>query len=170
MRGLARARWMLAGLLAAARPASSQAPGHPCDAPEHRQLDFWIGDWDVSDVAHPDSVKGRAHIDRILDGCALRELYQNNSGLVGQSLSIYDATRKVWHQSWVTNGGQLLVIEGGMDGNRMVLIGTDHATQVLLRGIWMPDQDRVRETAETSADHGKTWKPLFDIIFRKHRS
>jgi hypothetical protein len=26
----------------------------------------------------------------------------------------------------------------------------------------------VRETAETSADGGTTWKPLFDLVFRPH--
>jgi hypothetical protein len=144
-----------------------------CAAPEHRQFDFWAGDWDVSDVSNPDSIKARARVERILDGCALHELYEGSSGLTGESFSIYDASRRVWHQSWVTNRGQLLMIEGGMDGNRMILTGTDYTgggAGVLLRGVWVPIADGVRETAETSSDHGRTWLPLFDLLFRKHAS
>jgi hypothetical protein len=32
-----------------------------------------------------------------------------------------------------------------------------------------PQKDGVRETAEISSDSGKTWKPLFDIMFRAHK-
>ena len=40
---------------------------------------------------------------------------------------------------------------------------------VLWRAVWIPQGAEVRETAETSTDGGKTWKPKFDIVFRKHR-
>src|SRR5262249_10180219 len=83
-----------------------------------------------------------------------------------------DAARKVWHQSWVTNRGQLLIVEGGMRGERMVLTGVERTTDGKsrqLRGIWMLVPHGVRETAETSTDGGKTWQPLFDIIFRPHK-
>jgi hypothetical protein len=30
----------------------------------------------------------------------------------GQSFTIYDVARDVWHQTWVTNRGELLEIEG----------------------------------------------------------
>jgi len=154
-------------------PADPGSDLAACVAPEHHQFDFWAGDWDVSDVSKPDSIKARARVERILDGCALHELYEGSSGLTGESFSIYDASRRVWHQSWVTNRGQLLMIEGGMDGNRMILTGTDHTAGgagVLLRGIWVPIADGVRETAETSSDGGRTWLPLFDLLFRKRAS
>jgi len=37
----------------------------------------------------------------------------------------------------------------------------------LIRGAWKRLGDGVRETAETSRDAGKTWYPLFDLVFRK---
>jgi hypothetical protein len=64
-------------------------------------------------------------VDLILDGWVVREVYEHRSGLTGQSFSMYDASRHVWHQSWVTNRGHLLVLEGGMDGERIVLTGLD---------------------------------------------
>jgi hypothetical protein len=37
---------------------------------------------------------------------------------------------------------------------------------VLIRGVWKRAEGGVREAAETSDDGGKSWKPLFDILFR----
>jgi hypothetical protein len=60
-----------------------------------------------------------------------------------------------------------------MDGARMVLTGTerkpDGATS-LLRGVWWSEGRNVREKAERSTDGGTTWAPVFDIVFRPHRS
>jgi ketosteroid isomerase-like protein len=152
--------------------ASAQSPRPSCVAPESRQFDFWVGDWDAYDVDSPTTVAARTRVDRILDGCVLMEDYQGTNGLKGQSFTIYDAARKVWHQSWVTNRGQLQVIEGGFQAGEMVLSGVDHAAggQTLVRGAWKPVDGGVRETAVTSADGGKTWKPWFDLVFRPHNA
>src|SRR4051794_11009968 len=94
-----------------------------CATPEFRQFDFFAGDWDTYDVADPSRVVARNRVTVVLGGCAVREVYQQNDGLVGESLSIYDATRRGWHESWVTNRGSLLLLNGGMEGARMVLTG-----------------------------------------------
>jgi hypothetical protein len=142
-----------------------------CATTEHHQFDFWIGDWDTFDLTDPSKVIARNRVTSILDGCALREVYEQGDGLTGESLSIYDSSRRLWHQSWVTNRGQLLVLEGGIKDGRMTLIGNDRAADgkpLLLRGMWTPTHDGVRETAEVSGDGGKSWKPHFDIMFRPH--
>lgn len=152
----------------AAQPANRA----PCTAPEYRQFDFWLGDWDTFELNSPDKVVARNRVDSILDGCVLREVYEQRDGLTGQSFTIYDTARKVWHQSWVTNRGRLLMLEGGMQGERMVLIGVDHAVDgkpIQLRGVWTRVAGGVRETAETSGNGGRTWQPLFDIVFRPHK-
>jgi len=157
---------------AVGRPATPPSAGNAaCATPEHHQFDFWIGDWDTYDVGNRDSIVARNHVDLILGGCVLREVYEGRNGLVGQSFSIYDAGRKVWHQSWVTNRGQLLLLDGRMEGESMVLAGDDRApdgTPRRIRGIWRQVEGGVRETAETSVNGGKTWKPLFDLVFRPH--
>jgi ketosteroid isomerase-like protein len=147
----------------------AQLPKSDCTAAEHHQFDFWLGDWDVFEA---DGVTKAAHVrvERALDGCALRELYEDGTGMKGESLSAYDATRKVWHQTWMTNRGQLLMIEGKMQGDAMVLSGTyrdANGKRAVARGTWKPVADGVRETAVTSTDGGKTWKPWFDLLFRK---
>lgn len=142
--------------------------GQSCMAPEYRQFDFWAGDWDVFETEKPLPV---AHVvvDRILDGCVLREDYQDETGHKGQSFTIYDASRKVWHQSWVTNRGELLTIEGQLRDGEMVLSGADRTTggkESLVHGVWKPVGNAVRESAERSTDGGKTWNQWFDLIFR----
>jgi hypothetical protein len=142
-----------------------------CGSPEFRQFDFWAGDWDTYDLDAPDKIVARNRVEIILDGCALREVYDQSDGLHGESLNIWDPARKVWHQTWVTNHGQLLVLEGRMRGDRMILEGsqpTAAGRPGRLRATWQPRKDGVRETAELSTDGGKTWKPLFDIVFRRH--
>jgi hypothetical protein len=151
---------------------SAGAP-EPCKAPEYRQFDFFVGDWDTYDVAAPSKLVARNKVDRVLGGCVVHEVYRQTDGLVGESFSIYDASRRRWHQSWVTNHGALLLLDGGLEGNRMVLTATEKAsdgTTSLLRGVWRREGTAVRETAERSADGGKTWRPVFDILFRPHGS
>jgi hypothetical protein len=152
-------------------PAPPQKPA-ACTAPEYRQFDFWAGDWDVFDLDKPGAAVARAHVDAILDGCVLREDYQDNSGTKGQSFSLYDTTRSVWHQTWVTNRGRLLMIEGKLQAGEMVLTGSDLTAEGnprTIRGVWKPVEGGVRETAVLSLDAGKTWQPWFDLVFRPHK-
>lgn len=130
-----------------------------------------MGDWDAFDFGGKTAV-ARVRVDRLLDGCVLREEYGGVDGHEGQSLSIYDSSRRVWHQSWVTNRGELLTIEGTFQAGKMVLSGadrTDDGKERRVRGIWKPEDGGVRETAVTSTDGGKTWKPWFDLVFRPHK-
>ncbi len=142
-----------------------------CRAPEYHQFDFFAGDWDTYDVAEPDSVVARNHVTPMVDGCALREVYEQRDGLRGESFSTFDASRNVWHQSWVTNRGSLLLLEGGLKDGRMVLTAPEHrpdGSTTLIRAVWWKDGAAVREKAERSADDGKTWSTVFDIVFRRH--
>ena len=144
----------------------------PCATAEYHQFDFFAGDWDAYDVGAPAKVAARNRVTPMLGGCALRENYEEPGGHKGESFSTYDAGRHLWHQSWVTDDGQLLLLDGQFDGKRMVLTATEtlaNGTRRLVRGIWYPDSGGVRETADRSTDGGKTWTPWFDIIFRPHR-
>lgn len=153
-------------------PALAAMNNAHCQGPTYRQFDFWIGDWDTFDSDAPGKPSvARNHVDAVLDGCALHELYQQTDGLTGESFTIYDANRQLWHQSWVTNHGQLLVLEGTLHGKRIVLDGVDHSDHdARLRVSWERQGDGVREIAHKSHDGGKRWQPLFDILFRPHHS
>lgn len=163
---------LLAGAAAVGAPAAPTA-APACSAAPYRQLDFWLGDWDVFDVGGGGAPVARAQITRRLDDCVIHERYESAEpdGLRGESFSLFDHTRNVWHQTWVTNHGSLLQIEGRLGGDRVVLEGDyldEKGRRTRLRGIWWPERDTVRERAETSTDGGHTWQPAFDLIFRAH--
>lgn len=155
---------------ARARPAAhNPAPG--CSAPVYRQFDFFAGDWDTYEVGDTSRIIARNRVTPMLGGCAIREVYEQHDGLVGESFSTFDPSRRVWHQSWVTNRGQLLLLDGGLQGGRMVLSGVEWRAagdSAILRGTWIRAGADVREIAERSTDGGKTWTPVFDILFRPH--
>jgi hypothetical protein len=146
--------------------APDQPKAKPCSTPEYHQVDFWIGDWDAFDVDNPSTVVARTRVDLILDGCVLREDYQGTDGHKGQSFTIYDNTRNVWHQTWVTNQGELLEIEGQFANGEMALGGKNQQGQ-MVRGMWKSVTGGVREIAVKSGDGGETWNPWFDIVFRR---
>jgi hypothetical protein len=151
-------------------PATQSPNPSPCSASEYHQFDFWLGDWDSFDFGTTKK-DARLRVNRILDGCVIHEDYQSLAGHHGQSFSIYDASRKVWHQTWVTNRGELLIIEGQFQSGEMILAGSDLTStgqKRLVRGIWKPVSGGVRETAVISLDSGKSWQPWFDLIFRPH--
>jgi hypothetical protein len=156
----------------AAPRLSAQSAGPPsCAGPEYREFDFWVGDWDAFDVSNPTVTSAHIRVDRILSGCVLEETYEGATGAKGQSFSIYDKSRGVWHQTWVTNRGKLLTIEGTLQAGAMILTGSDRTADGkprLVRGIWKLDSSGVRETAVTSTDNGATWTPWFDLLFRPH--
>lgn len=144
----------------------------PCAGANYRQLDFWIGDWDVFDVERPAVVVAHASVELILNSCVLHEVYEGLDGHQGESFSIYDVTRDTWHQSWVSDHGYLLTIEGRLRGGTMTLAGTDHLPNGKprqVRGEWRSLDHGVREVAARSTDGGVTWIPWFDLLFLPHR-
>ena len=105
-------------------PAPSAPPQPPpgCSAAEHRQFDFWLGEWHVTDSAGT-RVYGSNIITEQERGCALRERWTGAGGGTSQSMNFYDHQRGEWHQVWVASGGGVLRLAGGLDGNSMVLEG-----------------------------------------------
>lgn len=158
-------------LLVSGIVAFAAKPAGPCAAPEYKQFDFFAGDWDTYDVADSTKIIARNHVTPMLEGCALREQYAQNDGMQGESFSAYDAGRHAWHQSWITNHGSMLLLDGGLVDGRMVFTATDHArdgSSSLLRVVWWPKHSAVHERAERSTDGGANWAPVFDIVFRPH--
>lgn len=154
-------------------PAQSTAPKPPaCAATAFHQFDFWLGDWDVRDASG--KLVGQNRIARMHKECVIFENYRAGE-FSGSSLNVYDADRKVWHQTWVDSGGGLLVIEGGLVDGKMILAGETVDAEkpggkVDNRITWQPLPDgRVRQLWETSADKGSTWATSFDGYYTKQK-
>jgi hypothetical protein len=155
-------------------PTHAAAPSSPwgCSAAEYHLLDFWIGDWDTFDSDAPGGHSvARARVEPIALGCALHELYEQEDGLIGDSILSYDPVRKAWQQTWVTNRGSIMMIAGHFKDGALVLEGEAHLMDgrtVVQRITWKNEGNGVRESAVLSNDGGKTWAPAFDVVFRKH--
>ncbi|HCT54101.1 MAG TPA: hypothetical protein DF712_16765, partial [Balneola sp.] len=57
----------------------------PCASEEHRQFDFWVGEWEVKNPS--DQVVGSSKIELVSNKCALLENWTNAAGLGGKSLN-----------------------------------------------------------------------------------
>jgi hypothetical protein len=148
-----------------------------CATPDHRALDFWIGDWDTFEVdasgkATGDSI-AKTKVESHLGDCVIHELYQQSDGLIGDSFLSYDGARKQWQQTWVTNRGSVMQIWGNFKDGALVLSGEMHAAdgRVFQQKItWKKENGGVREFAVMSKDGGKTWEPAFDVLFLKKKA
>lgn len=133
-----------------------------------RQFDFWLGDWNVTTVADGKLV-GHDRIENAYGGCVLQEHWTSVDGGTGGSLSVYDASRKLWHQTWVDSSGTLVVLEGAVKDGRMVMSGTmtQDGKRVQDRMSWIPQGGKIRQLWETSGDGGKTWTVIFDVYYSR---
>ena len=138
-----------------------------CDGADHRAFDFWIGDWDVTNATNDKHTHNV--ITREYDGCVIHEHYTGPKGYTGESLNAFDATRKVWHQTWVDSQGGLLTLEGGIHDGKMVLEGVSmkDGHGVKQRITWTPNTDgSVRQHWESANPDG-SWKSEFNGLYRK---
>jgi len=159
----AAAMLFVAGTLATSLAAVAQTPPQPCSAPESKQFDFWIGDWDV--YGPKGKIAGTNRIDKMY-GCVIHESWKSAS-IEGQSFNAYDADRGVWHQTWVDSGGTLLLLEGGLRRGAMTMSDRNVPRKkdpLQVNEItWTPNADgSVRQHWRVSGDGGKTWKTSFD--------
>ena len=143
--------------------------GAACMASQHRQFDFWIGEWNVSDARGQRA--GTNRIESILGGCALAESWEGASGSRGRSLNSYDRGDNKWHQTWIDNEGTVLMISGGIVNGEMVMEGERRladGTQTLERITWTPNKDgTVRQLWQSSRDRGMRWITVFDGTYRR---
>src|SRR5688572_11534423 len=71
---------LLHGSIRMTTEAATTAALMSCTAPEHRQFDFWIGEWDVFGGPEGDRLVGNNTIERSENGCWLVERWRGASG------------------------------------------------------------------------------------------
>ena len=151
-------------IAALAAPAIAHAAA--CDAPEHRQFDFWVGQWDVTDKG---KVVATSRIERFADGCGILENYTQNDGYSGKSINFYDGALKRWRQQWVDSVGNSSEWVGELRGGAMRFDGEAHradGVKVTRNMTFTPLADgSVRQASDRSLDGGKTWLPGYDFVY-----
>jgi hypothetical protein len=153
---------LLTAILVAPAPA-------PCEGP-HREFDFWLGEWEVRQNTPEGALAGHNRIERVAGGCGLVESWTGAKGTIGTSLNLYDAGAKRWQQTWVDSSGTLLRLEGGREGDAMVMTGElpgPDGKPLRQRISWQALEDgSVRQHWQASPD-GKQWTTAFDGIYRR---
>jgi hypothetical protein len=145
--------------------AEMNRSAHPClNAPEFRQFDYWLGEWDV-EIGGQKAAK--SSIQLILDDCVIFENYSSSIGYAGKSFSIYDAAHKKWEQRYVDTGGAFHLWSGGLE-NGVMTFRWDHDGSFNRMTYTKEGPDRVRQVLETSSD-GKIWAKTYDGLYiRRH--
>lgn len=136
----------------------------PCSAPEYRQFDFWVGEWDVVNQARPDATPARSTITVEQKGCVIREEYRTPGGYSGTSLTFFDASAGAWHQTWIDNEGQPIFFDGDFDDGRLVVRSPDHRYRMIFTRL---EDGSVRQQFDSSDDGGETWNVVFDGVYTR---
>ena len=146
--------------------AEQTAKPTPMRSPEHRQFDFWVGEWDVPT---PDGKPaGRNSITRELKNCVIHEHWAGAGGMNGESFNMWDTGGKRWLQTWVSDNGSLLLLDGAFQNGSMQLTGmsgplaaSDEPDHV--------DAQRGRDAAAALGGVGRRRQDLEDGVRRAYR-
>ena len=155
------------------RPLSAQSPpaARPkCDAPEYRQFDFWVGDWDLTAGGQR---AGTNLVTLEEGGCLIHEHWTGAKGGTGQSLNFYDRQDGRWHQVWVSSSGNVLDLAGSYADGTLTYRGErrqpDGSTLLHRLSFHANADGTVRQLWETSSDGGSTWTTSFDGLYRRKK-
>jgi hypothetical protein len=158
-----------------AHPNSTTAQPKPCSEPEQKQLEFWVGEWDLTWPGNNagETAHGTNSIRRILGGCIVEENFSGGDAmhLRGRSVSIFDATAGKWKQTWVDNEGGYLDFAGEFKDGQMVLsreaVRPDGAKRVQRMVFKNITHDEFDWSWEGSKDGGKTWTVVWPIHYKR---
>jgi hypothetical protein len=163
-----------AGPFVAKAAAKSPAPPNACALPEQHQLDFWLGEWELSWPGdQPGAVDhGTNSIRRTLDGCVVEENFsaERSGSLRGRSLSLFDSSAAQWKQTWVDNEGSYLDFNGEFKNGQMIFARelTRNGQRVQQRMVFKNiAADELDWSWEASTDGGKTWQVKWPIHYKR---
>ncbi len=151
---------------------AAQRVAEPCkDAkanPEYRQLDFWVGEWNVFSGKQK---VGESSVKLILKDCVVFENWSGLQGGDGKSFNKYDPVAHRWEQFWVSDSGTTNYFKGSLvDGQmRYVYEQPTSSGGTLIRHLTfskLPDGN-VRQLSERSTDAGKSWATEYDLVYVK---
>jgi hypothetical protein len=149
----------------------------PCmhDA-RYRELDFWIGEWDVRPSANPGAPPSESIITLEFNGCVIHEHWKPGNGAAGgESFNMFDRSFGQWRQTWVDGFGGQHDYRGKLEGKNMVYYGElppppgQTARSHTRLTFFNVSPDSVRQFGETSTDGGKTWSVGYDLMYVRRR-
>lgn len=138
------------------------------DQAAHRQFDFWVGSWQVTNK-DGDKTYGTNTITIEEAGCLLRESWQSASGSTGSSINYFSPADGKWHQHWIDSGSSIITIAGTLVEGSMAMSGDIYylgeARRAEFRGLWTPLPDgSVRQFFEEQDAKGQ-WQTWFEGFY-----
>lgn len=154
-----------------ASPDSAATQISPCEVPEARQFDFWVGEWDLT---WGEDGTGVNVITRELGDCVIIEHFDGTPAipLRGMSVSTYDPRDGKWRQTWVDNSGSYLDFVGELAGDRMILSRevVREGRRIRQRMVWYNiADDSLDWDWERSEDGGESWQLAWKIHYERRR-
>lgn len=144
------------------------AKGHP----EYRQLDFWVGEWDVFNPAGVQA--GKSRIEKIVGDCIILENWMGGGGNDGKSFNKWNPQLARWEQFWASSAGETTFFYGHLEGKNMVYKtdalpqpGGGKAERRLT--FFNVGPNEVRQFSEISTDGGKTYVTEYDFTYKRVR-
>jgi hypothetical protein len=161
-------------LLVPALPGQQAAQTNPCAAPQQKQFDFWVGEWDLTWPGQKPGETGHGtnNIRRIMDGCVVQENFSGGASmhLRGTSVSTFDTNSALWKQTWVDNEGGYLDFSGEFKDGQMILQreAIHNGEKILQRMVWKNITPNEFDWSwEASRDGGKTWQVNWPIHYKR---
>jgi hypothetical protein len=141
----------------------------PCSAPDHRRLDFMLGNWRTGDPGNATvaAAEGESTVEPMLDGCILHEhrnLSRQGKRLFdGDAYWGYDSTTKHWLLVYVDDQSHMQVYEGSEEAGHLAFYRErpdPDGKLLLIRIVYAPaSPSGYTQVLERSGDHGATWQP-----------
>jgi hypothetical protein len=145
----------------ASNAATTEPTSASCSGVEYRQLDFKIGEFDVTGM---EGVRaGESRVESVLSGCMLVEHWRGAISGYGQAVFYYDREQRLWHTTYVSDDGDVLNMSGVFEGDALQFRGEGAVAgfRGLHRMAWSAlPAGGVKQFWEYSADSGKTWKTI----------
>ena len=150
----------------------------PCTSAEHRQMDFWLGDWDAVVKARKAPEKdewvqanGSNHVTAGDNGCTIVEDFHADGPAgpwTGRSISQFQPALGKWRQTWVDENNSYLAFTGGAEGKDFALYGEPRNGRQMRMVFASIRPDGFAWRWEASLDGGKTWRPQLFIEYKRH--
>jgi hypothetical protein len=145
-----------------------------CTAPEHRQFDFWLGEWDVSPSGSTSGIIVAESTITLHDqGCVILEYWRPFRGAHGHSINIYDAADQSWHQTWADATGRRTEFRGTFHDGALYLdilnppAGADGQIPRTRMNFQALNENTVRQWGEAFDAATNAWTVTWDLTYRR---
>jgi hypothetical protein len=149
-----------------------------CDTPQHHQLDFWVGNWQVFD-AETNQLVAFERVEKHSEGCIVQEnltfltdMYRRPGvkyRLAGISVNRFDG--ESWLQMWADNQWGAIFLRGAPDADgNMVFVTVIPSRKRDVKLVYENRPDGTVRILQYTAPAGSgKWVKYGDLIYRPNR-